>query len=401
MLSLKVLAIGDIGNILQTLRKYTKAEIHIINFFKDGAGNFTYANDIETFENYKVKDHLRKINEISENYDVCITMGTGERIAYLADLNYSTFYVGRDIDAPRFIKNSKEEWFDEPLHKLNFLERFFYKKCFDNANFHLAYTWVFEHLKKYTKNGIKLDMMPIDPTVFKTNITPLEKPKTKFVFFSPQRMGKPKGTDIIWKALPMCKSDFEILQVEWFDVSTNEEIIIKNELIKTKPKQVTFIPMIKRENMAQYYNFSDAIMGNMRIGTYALVELEGIFCKKPVLQYTNPNMKIFAGKKELISPILPTSNKPEDIAKIIDKIVDDKNFRDELFEKEYSFAKQISDPNFVAQWWDDFFLEIHEKYPKIKKNSSKFRIKLRLILFLLGNRLYMKKFKKLLGIDIN
>ena len=76
-------------------------------------------------------------------------------------------------------------------------------------------------------------------------------------------------------------------------------------------------------------------------------------------------------------------------------------FRDELFEKEYSFAKQISDPNFVAQWWDDFFLEIHEKYPKIKKNSSKFRIKLRLILFLLGNRLYMKKFKKLLGIDIN
>jgi len=39
MLSLKVLAIGDIGNILQTLRKYTKAEIHIINFFKDGAGN--------------------------------------------------------------------------------------------------------------------------------------------------------------------------------------------------------------------------------------------------------------------------------------------------------------------------------------------------------------------------
>ena len=34
----------------------------------------------------------------------------------------------RKSDAPRFIKNSKEEWFDEPLHRLNFLERRFYKK---------------------------------------------------------------------------------------------------------------------------------------------------------------------------------------------------------------------------------------------------------------------------------
>ncbi len=398
-MTLRVLAIGDVGNIMSTLQKYTKAEIHIINFFKDGAGVFTYEKDIETFSNYKVKDHLKKINEIARDYDVCITMGTGERIAYLADLNYSAFYVGRDIDAPRFIKNSKEEWFSEPLHTLNFLERRFYKKCFENANFHLAYTWVFEHLKKYTKNGIKLDMMPIDTSTFKITTDTLDEPKKKFTFFSPQRMGRPKGTDLIWKALPLCKSDFEIIQVEWFDVSTEEELKIKDELIKTKPPQVKFVPMISRMDMPKYYNFADAILGNMRIGTYALIELEGIFCKKPALQYTNKNMKIFSGNIELDSPMIPTSNDPIDIAKAIDKIVEDKEFREELFEKEYTFAKQISDPQRVADWWDDFFLKIHKDYPKIKKNSSKISVSLRLILFLFANRLYFKKFKRLLGIN--
>ena len=396
---LQVLVIGDIGNIFQTLQKFTKAHIHIINFFKDGAGVYTYEKNVETFSNYKVRDHLKKINEIAHNYDICITMGTGERIAYLADLNYSVFYVGRDIDAPRFIKNSKEEWFDEPLHTLNFLERRFYKKCFENANFHLAYTWVFEHLKKYTKNGIKLDMMPIDTSVFKTTLESLDKPKRKFTFFSPQRMGKPKGTDLIWKALPLCKSDFEIIQVEWFDVSTKEELRIKDELIKTKPQQVKFIPMISREDISKYYNFADAVIGNMRIGTYALIELEGIFCRKPVLQYTDKNMKIFSGNNELDSPIIPTSNEPAEIAKVIDRIVDDKNFREQLLEKEYTFANEISDPQRVADWWDNFFLKIHQKYPKLKKDTPKININFQLILFLLGNRLYFKKFKNLLGIN--
>ena len=394
-MAIKVLAIGDVGNIIHTISKYTKSEIHIINFFKDGAGNYTYENDVETFSNYKINDHVKKIDEIADEYDVCITMGTGERIAYLVDLNYITFYVGRDIDAPRFIKNSKEEWFNEPLHKLNFLERFFYKKTFENAIAHLAYTWVFEHLKKYTNQGIKMDMIPVNQEIFKPDLKPLEIKKEKFTFFSPQRMGRPKGTDLIWKALPLCKSDFEIIQVEWYDVSTNEELEIKKELIKTKPPQVKLVPMIKREDMSRYYNHADAVLGNMRIGTYALIELEAIICKKPVIQYTNPEMKILANGKELISPMIPTSNDPKIIAETIDKIVLNEQFREELLNKEYNFAREISDPEKNALWWDDFFNEIHKKYPKIRKNSSGFQIKIRLLLILIGNRLYWGKIKKI------
>ena len=51
-------------------------------------------------------DQVKKINSIKDDFDLCIVMGNGELIAYLCDLNYIAYYVGRDIDAPRFIKNS-------------------------------------------------------------------------------------------------------------------------------------------------------------------------------------------------------------------------------------------------------------------------------------------------------
>ena len=64
---INVLAIGDVGNIILTLSKFTKkSKIHLINFHKDGAGVFTYNEDVETFENYKVKDHVEKINSIDD-----------------------------------------------------------------------------------------------------------------------------------------------------------------------------------------------------------------------------------------------------------------------------------------------------------------------------------------------
>ena len=155
-----ILVIADVGNYFKTVSKYVKnSKIHIINFPKDGAGIYTYDENYELFENYKVTDQVKKINQIKENFDLAVVMGTGERIAYLADLNYVSYYVGRDIDAPRFIKNSKEPWYKESLHRLNFFERRFYKKTFDFAIAHIAPTWVFEHLKKFPGNNIKMDFL--------------------------------------------------------------------------------------------------------------------------------------------------------------------------------------------------------------------------------------------------
>ena len=393
---INVLAIGDVGNIISTLSKFTKkSKIHLINFHKDGEGVFTYNEDVETFENYKVKDHVEKINSIKNNFDIAITMGTGERIAYLADLNYIPFYVGRDIDAPRFEKNSSEDWSEEPLHKLNFLERRFYWNSFNSAIVHVAYGWVFGHLKKYTKNGIKLDMVPIDTTIFHPRVTPIKKEKKKFTFFSPMRMEKFKGTNLLFDALKFCKSDFEIIAVDHFGEATKEEIEFKNKLLANMPKQVKLIQPVKRSEMPRYYTFADAVLGNFYLGMSELVTLESVMCGTPAIQYTDRRKKIIIDDNEIKSPFLPFSNDPKSIAKIIDKVVESEEFRQKLFEEEYEFVREVFDPVKCAEWWDDLFENVTKKHKSIRKNSSPLSIKLRLLSFLIANRLYFYKIKKL------
>ena len=103
---IKVLAIGDVGSIVRTIQKHTKkSEIQLINYPQDGSGVFTAPDGVELFKTWKVQEHVKKINEIKDGFDICLTTAS-ERIAYLADLNYIAYYLGRDIDVPRFKKNS-------------------------------------------------------------------------------------------------------------------------------------------------------------------------------------------------------------------------------------------------------------------------------------------------------
>ena len=75
--------------------------------------------------------------------------------------------------------------------------------------------------------------------MFNENVIPLKREKTKFTFVSPQRIGLAKGIDIIWKAIELTKSDFEVLQVEWFlGQRTDEERNINRKLIENIPKKI-------------------------------------------------------------------------------------------------------------------------------------------------------------------
>jgi len=398
-LVIKVLAIGDVGNVMATLRKYTKkSEIYLINFPKDGSGTYSYEDNVELFKTWKVSEHVKRINEIKDHFDICVTMGTGERIAYLADLNFIAYYVGRDIDAPRFVKNAKEDWYKEkPIHKLNFLERKFYRYAFDFAIEYVAGTWVYDHLKKYTNKGIRMDRNPVDSAIFNEKGELLDRKKTKFTFFSPQRMGHPKGTHLIWEALPMCKSDFEVIQVEWYGKTQEEEIRLNKELSKNIPSQVKFVPMIKRKDMPKYYRFADAVLGhfNPKIFIPELVECEAALCKKPVIQYVDPNKTVIIDGKKITPPFKPNSMEPKIIAETIDMIVESKEFREKLAEDEYNFVKEFNDPEKIIEWWEDLFEKCVQNHKSIRRNSSKFRILCRYWLFLIANRLYFKKLKRL------
>ena len=219
--------------------------------------------------------------------------------------------------------------------------------------------------------------------------------KNKFTFLSAQRIGLAKGIDIIWKAIEMTKTDFEVLQVDWFlGQRTDEEREINEKLKNNRPKKVKIIPVFKREDIPRAFVSVDAVIGQMKNGLGATIEREAAYCRIPVLQYADPKIKFKAGDKISNSPFLPHSNNPEVIAELIDKIVTSKEFREDLAEQEYNFVKKIGDPNVIANEWEKLFSKV---VGMKRKRKSKFKLKINLYHFLLINRLYIKKIRKVLS----
>ena len=397
-MTIRVLAIGDTANNIATLRKFVKkSTIHLINFPLRGPAVHTYAGDVEFFDSLKISKQVEKINQIKNNYDICfVNSWPGARVAYLAGINYIMYFVGGDIVTPPFVKNPKLDYLDEPIYKMNFIERRFYKRVFDTAVACVAITEeYFSHLKKYRKDAVRLDRVPVDVTIYNENVKPIERQKSKFTFFSPQRFGLEKGADIIWEALRLCKSDFEVLQVEWFDERNAKEKEMKRKIIETKPHQITFIPMIKREEVARYYRFADAILGQMRAGIQGAIEREAVMCKRPVIHYSDPQRKIILDGVEINPPYLPHSRDPKELANLIDNVVESKEFRDKLLEDEYRFIREQTDPEKAILDWENLFEDIVKRYKSIHRKDSSLKLKPdSYLVYFAESFAYNKKLKK-------
>ena len=62
---LRILCIGDVGNVVKTISRFSKSAIHIIVWPKADAWIYTYDDEYEIFQNYKVADQVKKINSIN------------------------------------------------------------------------------------------------------------------------------------------------------------------------------------------------------------------------------------------------------------------------------------------------------------------------------------------------
>ncbi len=374
---MKILAIGDTADNIKTLQKFAKkSSIRLINFPRKQDALKTLSDDVEFFNSLLISKQVKKIKEIKNEYDLCIVMGwAAARVAYLAGLNYMMYFVGGDIVTPPFVKNSKLPYLKTPITNLNLFERRFYKKVFDNAIACIAPTTEYYYpLKKYRKDAIRMDMIFVDTELFNENIKAKNIKKEKFTFLSAQRIGLEKGFDIIWKALKLCRSDFEVLQVEWFIQNNEEEREINEKLMREKPNQVKLIPLIKRNEVARYFMAVDAILGQMRVGIQGGIERDAAFCKKPVICYTNPKSPSIIEEKEILPPFLPNSREPEKLAELIDKIVESAEFRNKLAQEEYDYVNKLSCPKKVAEEWEKIFEMLYKKYNSIDRKSSKISI---------------------------
>lgn len=371
---IKILAIGDTADNIASLKKFTKkSKIHLINFPRKQAALFTYSSDdIEFFDSLLISKQVKKINDIKNDYDLCLVMSwAAARVAYLAGLNYIMYFVGGDITTPPFLKKPSVTYLKNAVYNRNFVEREFYKKVFDTAIACITVTEeYFSHLKKYRKDAIRMDRILVDTTLFNDKIKPIDLPKTKFTFLSAQRIGLEKGHDIIWKALKLCKSDFEVVQVKWFIERTSEEKELNKELMALVPPQVRFIPLIKRQDVGRYFVWADAILGQMRAGIQGGIERDAVFCKKPVLCFTDPTKMTVLDGKEILPPFLPHSNDPQELADLIDKVVTSNEFRSDLVKNEFEYIKELSSPEKVVIDWENIFEELFKKHKGINRKTS-------------------------------
>jgi glycosyltransferase involved in cell wall biosynthesis len=378
---LKILAIGDTASIVSNLQKvFDGIEMHIIEHPRVGGLELEIGKNFEFFTSFDVREQIKKILKIKDEYDICLVTGwASTRLAYLCDLNYIIYFVGDDIKHPSFEKFDSDLTHNGALMKYNIFERYFYRRILDNALYVVAnFDDRYKILKKYRKDAIQ-----IDNVFYEFNIPSLTKQKQNknFQFFSPSRIGFLKGFDIIFKAIKMCKTEFEVLQVEWWDSYLNVKEI--NDLKQLIPTNVKLIPLIKQNEMWQYYVNSDAVIAGMGRDYPEFVAIEGIMCQKPTISFANPETKYYPGNMKIRSTFLPNSKDPKILSELLDKLVESEQFRNELLSSETDFVKLLINKKETKKKWEELFFQFKNNRKTINKKSSRIFIKFRYLLFLL------------------
>jgi len=395
---INVLSIGDTANVFGILKKYVKdSKITILHSSTKNYNKMYPVTESDvTFTTSNILKKIEQVKLLKGDFDLFVVSSwEGALIAYLCGLNYIFYILGTTIRAPTFVKDSNLILPRDSVYKYNWLERVFYKKILDEAISCVVYSGeLYPMAKKYRQDVIRMDRLGVDERVFelKEYSREINKLKEKFTFFCPQRIDLQKGTDIIWKAVELCKSDFEIIQVEWYQSESAKDTPEIKQLMSNIPKKVKLIPLVNNKEIKKYYDFVDAVIGQVGLGSSGMIEREAVFCKKPVINYTYPDYFIIDGKK-IESPFLPKSNDPKSVAKIIDQMVESKKFREELLKKEYEFVKEIADPKKWAKEWDEIFKDAKMKSLN-KKTITKNRLILRKFLFILGKLFHFTRVKQ-------
>ena len=382
LLTIRILAIEGTNKLVKDIGKFTKkSKIINLDITKKSIGENDEKDDFIYFHSKNIQNQIVELNRIANEFDICIVSSwNAAKLAYLAGLKYIMFFIGNDVRISPFIKNSKPKYLTDSINKLNLFQRKFYWNIFKNATMCVTGSQeLFFLLKEFRQDVMRIDRFVVNTDLFKHSNENIKDKKTKFTFFSPQRIGVEKGIDIIWDAINLTKSDFEVLQVNWIDDKTPEIEKQSLDLIKNKPKKVKMISKIEKEDMPKYYYSADAVLGEMQSGHLNYTECEAVLCNKPVLSYNDPNCKYFINDEEVSSPFQPDQQDPKKLAEIIDGIVEKEDFRNDLLEKENKFIKEIADPEKAAKDWEKIF-EIQNNIWNLKQvKNSGFKKKIRMI----------------------
>jgi len=309
-----------------------------------------------------IESQINQVKKLAKEYDVLLCYGwPAAAICYLAEVNYGMVFFDAYIDPEYRIRKKVS-----PIKELILQD--IYKNALECATFAVAgLPHDAEILKKYRKDT-KIIFQLIDEEMFHPNVKKIGLEKEKFMFFSPQRIDPDKRQHIMWDAIRLTKSDFIVLQTDWGIGEYYEK------MIETKPEKVKIIPKIKRENMVNYFVSVDALLGQISKTSVGSIEREAALCNIPVFCYAPDS---FSDN----DPIYKESLEPEKIAKYIDKIVQDKDFREKLKKTQNEWVKKtFNNTNGIRQWNQIFENAANNK--KIYKTKSYHKSLINLITFI-------------------
>lgn len=340
MKRLRILLVHDSASFAFILQKHLPADVSAIYYSSHDA--ISQVKDPLFFVKKGIKSQIRQIKELSRKYDVFLCYGwPAAAICYLAGVKYGMVFFDAYIDPEYRIRKKLS-----PIKELILQD--IYKSAIECATFAVA---GLPHdagiLKKYRPDTRIIHQL-IDEEMFNQNVKRIDLSQDKFTFFSPQRIEPDKGQLIMWDAIRLVKSDFVVLQTDWGAGEYYEKALA------TKPDKVKIIPKVKRENMPNYLASVDALLGQISKTSVGSTEREAALCNTPVFCYAPYS---FSEN----DPVYRESKEPRDIAKYIDRMVTDKNFRDELRKKQGEWVRNTFDNKKTVKQWLETFEEANNK----------------------------------------
>lgn len=354
MSNVSILLVHDSASFASILQKYFPGNISAIYFSSHDA--ISQVKNPLFFVKKGIQSQINQIRKLSKKYDVFLCYGwPAAAICYLAGVNYGMVFFDSYIDPQNRIRKKLS-----PIKE--FILQDIYKSTIECATFTVAgLPHDAEILKKY-RPDTKIIFQLIDEESFHPNVKKMDLNQHKFTFFSPQRIEVEKGQLIMWKAIRLTKSDFVVLQTDWGAGEYYEEAMA------TKPDKVKIIPKIKREDMPRYFSSVDAVLGQVSSSSCGSIEREAALCSIPIFCHA-PNS--FSED----DPFYKTSKEPAEIAKYVDRIVTDKEFREKLRRTQNEWVKKTFDNKVGIKKWEEVFNEAI-----VKKHNYKIKFRHRLII---------------------
>jgi glycosyltransferase involved in cell wall biosynthesis len=356
MSNFRILVVNDFASNGFLFQRYLNSKVNVIYF--NTSEVISKTEGAIYFEEKSVLYQARKLAELAAQFDLCVSFGwIAAGLCYLANVNYIMYFVDSYIEPQDRIRKKMS------VIKKKFLDKL-YEEAIKNAT--CLVTGVeadIATLKRYNPN-VRLMQVLVDKQMFNPCAEKIELREPKFTFFSPARIEEEKGQMILWDSIRLSTSDFVVLQTDWGSGPYYDKVIA------TKPEKVKIIPKIPRHKMPSYYVSADALLGQISRTSTGGIEREAALCGVPIFCYA----PLGFGAK---GPFYKGKIEPEDIAKYLDKIVEDRAFREDLAKRQHEWAMNLHDNDKTVVEWEKIFGESISGKPHYKP-KKRYDIALRL-----------------------